>query len=362
VIVRNVRQRWFAYLAILALAACLSTATASEVDVAGVFKKVRGSVVVIQTVEKKLVTQGGVRRKVSAPGLGSGVLVRVKDPKKDVEVVRVVTAAHVVQAADRLVVVYPGGKRSPARVLSSHTAADLALLEVDVIPPGTPTVRLGDSDALEVGERVFVVGAPYGLSHSLSVGYVSAKRASPKMVGGLSRLELIQTDAAINTGNSGGPMFNMRGEIVGIVSHILSRSGGFEGMGFAVSSNVARRILLEAPQIWSGINGIVVSGELAAALNVPQKMGLLVQQVAVGSPAHRWGIREGTIPAVIGGKEMLLGGDIALSAQGIEFTMEGDAMARIRKALAAVKPGEKAVVTVLRAGKKVRLESVREED
>src|ERR1044072_5366106 len=117
------------------------------------------------------------------------------------------------------------------------------MLQMDSVPPGIMPAKLGDSDKMQVGDEIFVIGAPYGLSHTLTVGHVSAQHVAKEMVGGLSKLELFQTDTAINQGNSGGPMFNMNGEVVGLVSRILSRSGGFEGLGFAVTSNVVRKLL-----------------------------------------------------------------------------------------------------------------------
>ena len=115
--------------------------------------------------------------------------------------------------------------------------------------------------------------------------------------------EFLQTDAAINQGNSGGPMFNMRGEVIGIVSHIISKSGGFEGLGFVVSSNMARQLMLEKRPFWSGVTWFRVSGDLAQYLNLPQPFGLIAEEVAKGSPAD--------------GRDVPLGGDIVLSAMGV---------------------------------------------
>ena len=113
------------------------------------------------------------------------------------------------------------------------------------MPAGVPWWPLGDSDKVEVGGDVFIVGAPYGISHTLTAGHVSGRHRPNTIYSELATAEFVQTDAAINEGNSGGPMFGMAGEVIGIVSHIISKSGGFEGLGFVVTSNMARALLLE---------------------------------------------------------------------------------------------------------------------
>jgi S1-C subfamily serine protease len=322
-------------------------------EVTETYKRVRDSVVVLRTVQKEVVEQGPRKKVVGVRGLGSGVLVKV--PGKNGEEVRVLTAAHVVQAADFVHVELPGGKVTTGKVVSSVPQADVALLRLDRVPEGLTTVPMADSDSAQVGDRVMVVGAPYGLSHTLTVGHVSARRKQQQVVGVFEELELIQTDAAINQGNSGGPLFNMKGEVLGIVSHILSQSGGFEGMGFAVTSNLTKRLLLDEAAPWSGIDGLLVGGDLGAALNVPQAAGILVQRVALGSMASKMGIRPGTLPAVIEGRSVLLGGDVILAVAGTTLEPDRTSWSTIRGHLRKLEPGAAVEVTVLRAGKKVNL-------
>jgi len=151
-------------------------------------------------------------------------------------------------------------------------------------------------------------------------------------------------------------MFNMDGEVVGIVSHILTRSGGFQGLGYAVSANTARQVLLEEPSFWSGSEGIPVTGAIAALLNVPPPgVGILIQRVAAGSPAQSLGLRPSTIPVEIAGESILLGGDIVLSAMGIALGTELEGWAEAQRALSAVPPGGRVTVTVLRDGQVVEL-------
>jgi S1-C subfamily serine protease len=311
-----------------------------------VFKRVSPSVVVVRTTQKQIAS-GPERQLVSMPGLGSGVLISADG--------KVMTAAHVVQTADEVTVEFPGGEPVPAKVVSSEPTADVALLQLEKPPPNAVFAKLGDSEKVEVGDEVFVVGAPLGMSHTLTVGHISARRNLNTVYSGMSRSDFFQTDAAINQGNSGGPMFNMAGEVIGLVSHILSRSGGFEGLGFVVTSDMARRILLERSPFWSGIQGYVLRGELARVFNLPQPVGLLIQGVAAKSPAEQIGLRAGTLRAVIEGESLILGGDIILEVQGIPITEGGTSIKLIREDLSRLRPGADIKVLVLRDGRKQEL-------
>lgn len=191
---------------------------------------------------------------------------------------------------------------------------------------------------------------------------MGGRRSASLLYGGLSQAELLQTDAGINKGNSGGPMFDMQGEVVGIVSSILSRSGGFEGIGFAVASNTARRILVERPP-WVGIEGLVVEGPLASVLNIPQSPAFLVQRVAGNSPAGKMGLRPGVYHAKIEGESLLLGGDAILAAGGVRLSEE-NGFGRIGASyelLIAALPANPLSVTILRGGRIVELSFVRPE-
>jgi S1-C subfamily serine protease len=314
-------------------------------SLAEVFKRVDAAVVVVHTSER-VVTRDSNRTPVSMQALGSGVL--VDDGK-------VLTAAHVVQTADAVAVEFPGEARVRARIVASDPAADLALLQLERVPQGAKPVLLGDSDKAEVGDEVFVVGAPFGITHTLTVGHVSARRKSNITSSGMVETELFQTDAAINHGNSGGPMFNMRGEVIGIVSHIVSTSGGSEGLGFVVTSNVVRDLLFDRPTAWSGVEGYLLRGELARAFNLPAPgVGLLVQRVAAGSPAERLGIHGGSVTATIEDEQLMLGGDVIVAVQGIAFG-SADAYDNIRRRLSAIPPGGSIRLAVLRRGEIVEL-------
>jgi S1-C subfamily serine protease len=259
------------------------------------------------------------------------------------------TAAHVVQTADEVAVRFLTGDVVKARVVASVPGADLALIQAEAVPDGISPARLGNSDETLIGEQVFVVGAPYGKTHSLTVGHVSARRAPSQLFGGFEQVELLQTDAAINPGNSGGPMFNSRGEVIGVVSHILSTSGGFDGLGFVITSNLAMRVLIDDPTPWSGVDGVLVEGRLARALNLPQQAGILVERVAKGSPAAALGLRPGELSATIAGVSLTLGGDIILAINGVTVGSPGAAQ-RIKEILQSLTGSDELAVRVLRDG------------
>lgn len=321
-----------------------SAAPATAQSVSDIFKRVKDAVVVVYTSERTL-AQGAPGQFVSVGGLGSGVLVSDDE---------VLTAAHVVQTADEVLVEFTTGQRLTARVVASAPAADIALLKLGARPSLVVPAKIGNSDSVEVGEQIFIVGAPLGVTHTLTVGHVSARRRPSRTFGSMFRAEFLQTDAAINEGNSGGPMFNMTGEIVGIVSFIISQSGGSEGLGFVVTANMAKDLLLSGPSMWSGLEGIELTEGLAYVLNVPPPgVGMLVQRVAKGSLAEQLGLKPGAVHGTINDEALVLGGDIVLTFQGIPVGAEY--YEQMRDAVGRLRPNDLIRVTVLRAGEKVEL-------
>jgi len=246
------------------------------------------------------------------------------------------------------------GEQIAAQVIGCSLSADVALLQLDRKPTNYVAAKLGDSDGVEVGDEIFVVGAPYGISRTLTAGHISGRRSLNLGNENTSAVQFLQTDAAINSGNSGSPVFDLKGEVVGIVSNIMSRSGGSEGLAFAATSNTARRLLLDQKTLWTGIEGSVVDGELAKALNLPQSAGLLVQRVAEGSIAWRCGLRPGTLRGNIEGEDMVLGGDVILRVNEVAVGNNAS-FDQIFESMGQVKPGENLVITIFRQGKTVQL-------
>jgi len=306
------------------------------------FRQIAPSVLVIRAKGRDVTSTRGL---VQFHEIGSGVL--ISDGK-------VMTAAHVVHAMDEITVEFIGGETVPAKVIASEPAADLALLKLARIPATAHPARLGDSDKVRVGQQVLVIGAPYGLSHSFSAGWISAKWLPNTAYRSMPLAEFFQTTATINTGNSGGPMFNMAGEVIGVVSHNISKSGGSEGLGFVVTMKSARYFLMEREWAWIGLEGRVVTGELAEIFNVPGGSGLLVSIVPMGSPAWDMGLLGGDRTATIRGQELVVRGDIVLSMAGIAIKSEAD-IPKIREKIGAMQTGDPFKASILRAGRVIEL-------
>lgn len=334
---------------VLLLLLVLTPYSSMAADFSKLYKQVSDSVVMIKTNQyvEKQTEKGVVSSKLG--GLGSGVIT-----KKNF----VLTAAHVVNIADRIEVHTKSGQVIAAKTVSSVPPADLAVLQLIDPPDNLKQAPLGNSDDIDIGAEVFVVGAPYGLSQTLTVGHFSGRRIHDSKEGVIDT-EFLQTDAPINRGNSGGPMFDTQGHVIGIVSHIRSASGGSEGLGFAASINMAKKLFMDNPPPWVGMEYVPMSETLADALNVPHPNGLLVQQVAYGSMADRFGVQPGRIPALINGKRMLLGGDVLIAFGGEELHMTPEGFQKIQRYLNSINKGGKLELTVYRNGKPVVLRTTK---
>jgi serine protease Do len=336
---------------------CAISITTNAQQLRDAFRQVSQAVVIVRTKRVEVAPSADEPMGI-IDGLGSGVLIS-NDGK-------VLTAAHVVQTASVANVEFPDGQTIIAQVIGSDVQSDVALLQLKEMPKGVAPVTLGDSDKMEVGDQIFVIGAPYGISQTLSVGHLSGRHRLNSNNDSATSVEFLQTDAAINTGNSGGPMFDMQGNVIGIVSSIMSHSGGSEGLAFATATNTAKRLLLDQKPFWSGIDGLVVTGTLAKALNLPQAAGVLVQRIGDGSIGSRLGINPGTMRVTIQGTDILLGGDVILSVNNIAIADPRSAQSlgsltsdenyeRIYNCVAALKRGDPLVVAVFREGKVLKL-------
>ncbi|MGD9498551.1 MAG: S1C family serine protease [Armatimonadota bacterium] len=228
--------------------------------------------------------------------LGSGCLISAQG--------HVITNAHVVQGAQQITVTLADEREFEARLVGMDPATDLAIIKIE--GEGLPFVRWGDSSTLQVGEWVLAIGSPFGLSHTVTAGIVSATGRSETGIIGYE--DLIQTDAAINPGNSGGPLVNLRGELVGINTAIASQSGGSVGVGFAVPSALARSVahqLIESGRVVRGWIGIIpreLTDELIARYALTIRSGVFVEAVYRDHPAVRAGIAPGDVITMWGGE------------------------------------------------------------
>ena len=265
-----------------------------------------------------------------AVGQGSGFIVS-KDGY-------IITNNHVVENADTITVSLQDRRELTATVVGTDPRSDVAVIKVDA--SDLPTVAVGDSDALEVGEWVVAVGNPFGLTHTVTAGIVSARGRSA--VGIADYEDFIQTDAAINPGNSGGPLLNLKGEVVGVNTAIFSRSGGYMGIGFAIPINMVKGIkdqLVSTGTVTRGYLGVIIQNvtpDLAEGFGLKDAAGALVAQVADDSPAAKAGFKRGDVVVELNGKPV-------------------EEIGRFRNRVASLAPGATAEVTVLRDGKKVPL-------
>jgi serine protease Do len=260
--------------------------------------------------------------------LGSGFII---DPQG-----YVVTNNHVVEGADKIKVILEGGKEYQATIKGRDPKTDLALIHIVNPPPNLPYLKFGDSDAIRQGDWVVAVGNPFGLSHTLTQGIISAKG---RAIGAGPYDNFLQTDASINPGNSGGPLLNLQGEVVGINTAILA-SG--QGIGFATPSNIAKSIipqLREKGKVVRGMIGVQVQNvtpELAKSFGMSEPKGALVAEVNPGSPAEKAGIQRG---------------DIIIEFNGHPI----HEMNELPRLVAGTAPGSKGTLKVLREGKEKAL-------
>lgn len=231
----------------------------------------------------------------------------------------IITNYHVIEGADQITVSFDEGQAQEARVTGSDPANDLAVLQVSAVPAGVEPLPLGDSDALVVGQSAIAIGNPFGqFERTLTVGVVSAINRTIGLENGRTLRGVVQTDASINRGNSGGPLLDSRGRLIGVNSAIYSPTGADAGVGLAIPVNKLKQVvpvLIERghfPHPWLGVEGLgyVLSVELAQVLQLPVQQGLLIARVYQNSPAEAIGIRTATQQVRFGSRRYLVGGDV----------------------------------------------------
>jgi Do/DeqQ family serine protease len=263
-------------------------------------------------------------------GIGSGVIVSPEG--------YLLTNNHVIEGADDIEVQLADGRDAQARIVGADPETDLAVLKVELAD--LPVISFGDSDALQVGDPVLAIGNPYGVGQTVTAGIVSALGRNQL---GLNTFEnFIQTDAAINPGNSGGALVDAGGHLLGINSAIFSRSGGSQGIGFAIPAKLARQVLEglvrdgRVVRGWIGVETRDLTPELARALNLPVRDGVLISGVLQNGPAAGGGIRPGDVV-------------VRVAERPVQNSSE------LREAVAALKPQQTAAIAVQRGDRTVTL-------
>lgn len=252
----------------------------------------------------------------------------------------IMTNNHVVGDADKVTVRLLDGREFSAKTIGTDPPTDVALIKIEAAEK-LPFLKLGNSDKMEVGDWVLAFGNPFGLSHTLTAGIISAKGRSG--IGLTDYENFIQTDAAINPGNSGGPLVNLDSEVIGMNTAIFSRSGGYMGIGFAIPINMAKNIreqLVEHGSVTRGRLGVYIqelTQDLAESFDIKQNKGILISQVVEDSPAEKAGLEQG---------------DVILELNGKTVTK----VAKFRNSIALTRPGTEIELTILRNGKEKEIE------
>ena len=295
-------------------------------------------------------------------GLGSGFLVSDDGD--------IITNAHVVtrngKDAVAIVVVFrtgsgadPASAQVDAELVGSDESSDIALLKIDPAEaPSLDPLPLGESATLREGEPVTAIGNPLGLSFTVTSGIVSATRRNLRSPNGMVIPNGIQTDAAINSGNSGGPLLDSAGDVIGVNTQIITQSGGSQGLGFAVPIETAVRVMEqfkatgEVIYAYLGASGHALTADLAQALGAGVDHGVLVVRVDPGSPAARAGIRGGTHQVVLQGQPFVVGGDVITAVDGHATATAQELAAQINQR----EPGETVTVELARDGRPLSVE------
>ena len=268
----------------------------------------------------------------------------------------IVTNYHVVQGANQIRVSFSNQDTVEASLVGNDPSTDLAVLQVDTSASGLTPLPLGDSDRVEVGDQVVAIGNPFGLDRTATSGIVSALQRLITAPNQFTIDHVIQTDAPINHGNSGGPLLNDRGQVIGVNTQIETGgvSSGNVGIGFAVPSNTVKDVdaqIMRTGRVdhaYLGISGQAVSSDVAQTYNLPVEKGVLVESVTSGSGADKAGLQGGKTQVVVAGETYVLGGDIIVAFDGEQIS----SIEQLRDAIAAHKPGDKIKLVIQRDAKR----------
>jgi S1-C subfamily serine protease len=274
----------------------------------------------------------------------------------------IVTNYHVVQDADEVTVSFSNRDRVRARIVGVDPSTDVAVLKVDEKSRALSPLTLGRSSSVRVGDPVFAIGNPFGLERSLTAGIVSAlqRRIAAPTIAPAAIDEVIQTDAQINEGNSGGPLLNANGEVIGVNTAIVTGSAyesGNLGIAFAVPIDTVREVaaqLIEEGRVarpFLGVGVREITEELAQVFQLPTDRGLIVQEVRRGSAADRAGLRAGSTQVVVEGESYVLGGDVIVKVAGRMVGTENE----LRRVITAHKPGDEIEIEIFRGEERMTL-------
>ncbi len=326
-----------------------SPANQLEAQVEAVGRDAGPSVV---NITSTIISEGFFDQPIPQQAVGSGF---VYDNHGDI-----VTNFHVVANANSVMVTLRTGKSYQAQVIGTDPSTDLAVLRVNAtnLPP---PLTLGDSDRVQVGEFVVALGNPFGLSHTLTFGVISAKGRIIKSPNGRYVGEALQTDTPINPGNSGGPLITLGGKVVGINSQIISASGSSAGIGFAIPANLVKQIVPQlianghAQHPYLGIEAFDLTPQIAHLLrsvgvSVPVERGVMVASIAPGSPADEAGLRAASQAVTFINTEVPVGGDIIVAINGMPIADFQDLSAYLQTEATV---GETVSLTLYRNGKKM---------
>jgi S1-C subfamily serine protease len=306
-----------------------TTATAEGLSIADIYDRTSESVVEIAA----STSAGG-----GQSAQGSGFVYDVEG--------HVITNQHVVAGAGEVNVRFSNGSSYAASVVGTDGSTDLAVLRVDAPAALLQPLELGDSSAVREGDAVVALGSPFGLEGTITSGIVSALHRQMTAPNNFTITDSIQTDAAINHGNSGGPLLDANGRVIGVNAQIESESGGNDGVGFAIPSNTVRRI---ADQLIE--TGVVEHAYLGVSL-VTVEDGVAIESVRDGTPADEAGLQPATGSRIEAGVEVPTGGDVVVEIDGVPISTSG----QLQSAVAAKRPGDTVTIVVLRDGDRREVE------
>ena len=336
-----------------------ATTKAGQLSIAGVYKQAAPGVVQITSTSVQLVPSDPFFGDVFPPqrqeerSLGSGFVIDKEG--------HIVTNYHVVQGATTVQVSFSNNEQVKARVIGTDPSTDLAVLKVDVKPQMLTPLPLGNSDEVQVGDQVVAIGNPFGLTRTATAGIVSAVGRPIEAPNQFTIDHAIQTDAALNHGNSGGPLLNMRGQVIGVNSQISTGNTGEQGnvgIGFAVPVNTLKNVVAQilrhgnVEHAYIGVRIAEITPDLTKVAKLPVSHGLLVVRVTPGSGAAKAGLEAGTTEVTVSGQTYELGGDIIVGADGKRVNNAGD----LRDAVARKRPGDTMKLEIYRNGKKQTVE------